>query len=106
MRKKWLIAVGVGIAAIGILGFTGPGQNAYKSIQKLQYVLSIVTQTYVEDVNSDKLVEDAIVGALKGLDPHSIYIPPKEMKTVKEEFQGNFDGIGSQLDVINGIPTI
>ncbi len=104
MKKKIFLC----LVALGffLIAFTPAGQNAFKSIQKLQYVLSVVTQTYVEEVNSDKLVEDAIVGALKGLDPHSVYIPPKEMKTVKEEFQGNFEGIGSQIDIVNGILTI
>ena len=53
MRKKWIV-VALGLMGIGamLVAFTGPGQNAYKNIQKLQYVLSIVSQVYVEDVDS------------------------------------------------------
>jgi carboxyl-terminal processing protease len=107
MKKKIIVPTVLILVGIGVvMGFMQTGQNAYRSIQKLQYVLSIISQTYVEEVNTDKLVDDAIVGALKGLDPHSVYIPPKELKNVKEEFQGNFEGIGSQIDVINGVLTI
>ncbi len=91
---------------IAITGFTQVGQNTYKSLQKLQYVFSIITQMYVEEVDQNKIVDDAIVGALKGLDPHSVYIPPKDMTKVKEEFQGNFEGIGIQFEIVNGILTV
>ncbi len=107
MKKKILLpSLFILVVVMVLTGFTQTGQNAYRSLQKLQYVLSVISQTYVEDVNSDKLADDAIIGALKGLDPHSVYIPPKELKNVKEEFQGNFEGIGSQIDIINGVLTI
>lgn len=104
-RRIWLP---VALLALGLiaLGFTGVPQNAYKNVVKLSRVIDLVSQTYVEDVNADKLIDDAIVGALKGLDPHSVYIPPKEMTAVKEEFQGNFEGIGVQFEVVNGILTV
>ncbi len=94
-----LMLVGVLVA----LGFTDTAQNAYKNIIKLQRVLDLIQNTYVEDVDGDKLVDDAIIGALKGLDPHSVYIPPKEARQVREEFQGNYEGIGIQFEVVDGV---
>ncbi len=91
-------------AAIIIVVVTGfdTTQNAYKNIVKLQRVLDLIQNTYVEEVDGDKLVDDAITGALKGLDPHSVYISPKEARQVKEEFQGNYEGIGIQFEVVAG----
>lgn len=107
MKKKiGLSLLVLVVVMIAVTGFSNVGQNAYKNIVKLNTVLDLISRTYVEDVDGDKLVDDAIVGVLKSLDPHSVYIPPKELKQVKEEFKGNFEGIGSQIDVINGQLTI
>lgn len=43
---------------------------------------------------------------LAELDPHSVYIPPKEMKRVEEDFRGSFEGIGVEFDIINDTITI
>jgi carboxyl-terminal processing protease len=97
-----LLAVVLAVAT----GFTRTAQNIYRNIEKLKSVMDLVSQDYVDEVNQNKMVDDAIVGALKGLDPHSVYIPPKEMKSVKEEFQGNFEGIGISFEVVNGVLTV
>ncbi len=93
-----VIAVAAEFLQGGRMSATGAG--------KLNGVLDVIEKTYVEDVDANKLIDDAIVGALKGLDPHSVYIPPKEMKQVKEEFQGNFEGIGISFEIVNGILTV
>ncbi len=107
LRNKIILPALLLVIAVAVItGFTGIGQNVYKNLQKFQYVLSLVSQTYVEEVNQDKIIEDAISGALKGLDPHSVYINAKEMAKVKEDFQGNFDGIGIQFEIVNGVLTV
>jgi carboxyl-terminal processing protease len=55
---------------------------------------------YVDTVNENKLVEDAIVGLLEKLDPHSNYLNPEEVKEMNEPLQGNFDGIGIQFNMM------
>ncbi|MCB0834811.1 MAG: S41 family peptidase, partial [Bacteroidetes bacterium] len=106
MKKRKLIFGSVLIGCVFAFAFTNIGQNTYRNIVKFNSVMDLISKAYVEEVDTDKLVDDAIVSVLKGLDPHSVYIPPKELKQVKEEFQGNFEGIGSQIDVINGQLTI
>ncbi|MBL7959916.1 S41 family peptidase [bacterium] len=107
MKKKiWISMLALFVVVLAVTGFSNTAQNAYKNIVKLNTVLDLISKTYVEEVDGEKLVDDAIIGALKSLDPHSVYIPPKELKQVKEEFKGNFEGIGSQIDVINGQLTI
>lgn len=107
MRKKIILPALLIIVAIAVItGFTDTAKQTYQNAGKLKGVLDMIEKTYVEDVDGNKLVDDAIVGALKGLDPHSVYIPPKEMKQVKEEFQGNFEGIGISFEIVNGILTV
>ena len=50
--------------------------------------------------NETQLVEDAIVGMLEKLDPHSTYTDPEETKEMTEPLQGNFDGIGIQFNML------
>jgi len=107
MKRKFILpGLLVVVVIVAATGFVDKAQNAYKNIIKLQRVLDLISQTYVEDVDQTKLVDDAIIGALKALDPHSVYIPPKEMTTVKEEFQGNFEGIGVQFEIVSGVLTV
>ena len=61
--------------------------------RKLQLAEFAIANLYVDEVNENKLVEDAIVSMLKELDPHSTYSDPEEVKALNEPLQGNFDGI-------------
>jgi len=71
------------------------------SKSKLDMVINLIEGNYVDTVNSKKLVEDAIPELLKQLDPHTVYIPAKEMQGVAEEMSGNFGGIGVQFSIQN-----
>lgn len=75
--------------------------NIYEQLRKFNDVLSITQKYYVEDVDTQKLVESAINGMLGTLDPHSVYIPANQMPKVKEDFRGSFEGIGVEYDVIS-----
>lgn len=61
---------------------------------------------YVENVDAQKLTEAAIKGMLNELDPHSVYIPASQMKKVTEDFQGSFEGIGVEFDIVKDTITI
>ena len=69
-------------------------------IRKLQMAEMAVTNLYVDTVDEQKLVEDAIRGMLEKLDPHSSYTTAKETKTMTESLQGSFEGIGVQFNII------
>ena len=85
---------GVGLAQLRFnLGNNSP-------IRKLQIAEMAINNLYVDTVDESKLVEDAIRGMLKELDPHSTYATPKEVKAMNEPLQGNFDGIGVQFNMI------
>lgn len=68
---------------------------------KFGKLLYTVVSQYVDEVDSEELVENAIVGMLKELDPHSVYIPEKELKKMNEPLEGNFEGIGIQFNILN-----
>lgn len=68
---------------------------------KLKMAESAITNLYVDSVNENKLVEDAIRGMLKELDPHSTYATAEEVKSMNEPLQGNFEGIGVQFNIVD-----
>ncbi|MCE1164127.1 MAG: S41 family peptidase [Bacteroidetes bacterium] len=74
--------------------------------RKFKEVLNITSKYYVDNIDTQKLTEAAIRGMLEELDPHSIYISTDQLKRVNEEFQGSFEGIGVEFDVINDTLTV
>lgn len=107
--RKALLFVGIGILGV-LVGFIFQplisGDNIFNQVKKIDYVLNTAVKNYVDEVDSQKLVEAAIKGMLSELDPHSVYIPAEEMKKVNEDFQGSFDGIGIEFDVLNDTITV
>ncbi len=69
-------------------------------IRKLQIAEMAITNLYVDSVDEQKLVEDAIRGMLEKLDPHSAYSTAKETKAMNEPLQGSFEGIGVQFNMV------
>ncbi|MCP4121104.1 MAG: S41 family peptidase [Bacteroidetes bacterium] len=68
---------------------------------KIDEILGYVNQKYVEDIDSETLSDAAIEEILKELDPHSIYIPVDEMKSMQEDMRGNFEGIGIEFFIVD-----
>ena len=69
-------------------------------MRKMQMAEIAISNFYVDEVDEQKVVEDAIRGMLKGLDPHSTYTDAKETKAMNEPLQGDFEGIGVQFNMI------
>ena len=61
---------------------------------KLSQVLWLIENGYIDPISRDSLTEMAIPAILGKLDPHSVYLPPKELKEAEEPLKGEFDGIG------------
>ncbi len=105
-KNKLSSAGGILLVVAGILiGTQIPsvfsGDNIYQQIEKFKDVLSLADKYYVDNIDSQKLVDAAINGMLGQLDPHSVYIPAKETQAISEEFSGSFEGIGIEFDVVN-----
>lgn len=69
-------------------------------MRKLQLAEFAISKLYVDSVNESDLVEHAIIGMLKELDPHSTYSTPEEVKKINEPLQGKFDGVGIQFNMV------
>lgn len=89
--KKSLYILGAAAVATG-LGISQA--QVINHAQKLGMAERAVEMLYVDTVNADRLVEDAIKGMLEGLDPHSQYSSPEETRELNEPLEGNFSGIG------------
>jgi len=76
-------------------------QYLTEDIFKFSRSLGYISSYYVDSVDSKQIVEDAIVGILKDLDPHSVYIPADAVKEMNEPLEGNFEGIGIQFNILN-----
>ena len=70
-----------------------------QAMQKLLNAEYAISTLYVDSVNEDKLIEDAIKGMLENLDPHSSYTDAKETKELEEPLQGEFSGVGIQFNM-------
>ncbi len=64
---------------------------------KLDAVLDMIVEDYVDTVSAKRLVEQAIPAILKDLDPHTVYIPAEDLQRFNEDLKGNFGGIGVQF---------
>ncbi|MBD3288745.1 PDZ domain-containing protein [candidate division KSB1 bacterium] len=86
--------------------FLNAADNLYEQIKRFMEVFNIVKQYYVEDVESENLVTNAIEGMLEGLDPHSVYIEAEKLKQIDERFKGHYYGIGIEFIIKNKILTV
>lgn len=83
------------------LKFPVKAQEHYEQAFKFGQMLEWINSSYVDSVNHEKLVEDAIIHLLKNLDPHSSYLSREEVKDMNEPLQGNFEGIGISFNILN-----
>ena len=97
-----LALIGGILLGISLNGNT-PGNKTYvyNHPNKINKVLNYIKKNYVDSVSENQLQETAIPAILKELDPHSVYIPAKELKRVNEPLKGNFEGIGIQFSMQN-----
>lgn len=80
---------------------SGGNFQAAAKVNKFDAIVDLIQNAYVDSISTDSLVEKTIPQLLKNLDPHTTYIPAKEMVGVEEEMRGNFGGIGVQFSIQN-----
>ena len=83
-----------------------PQSKAQMNAQKLGTTLYLIENFYVDTANLDKVTEDAIIAALKELDPHSAYISKKDVEKANEPLVGSFEGIGVTYQLIRDTSTV
>jgi len=80
---------------------SGNNAPATSNVNKFDAIVNLIQNAYVDSISTDSLIEKTIPQLLKNLDPHTTYIPAKEMVGVEEEMRGNFGGIGVQFSIQN-----
>ena len=83
-----------------------PQSKGQVNAQKLATTLYLIENFYVDTANIDKVTEDAIIAALKELDPHSAYISKKDVEKANEPLVGSFEGIGVTYQLIRDTVTV
>lgn len=71
------------------------------AVGPMQEVIDLVRNRYVDPVNTDSLRELAIGEVLAGLDPHSVFIPSRDLQEVNEDLAGRFEGIGVEFNIFD-----
>lgn len=101
MKKMKYLATAVICAAatFGISAQYSRSNSASLQQQKLLMVENIVNNLYVDNVDEEKIVENAVRGILENLDPHSSYSTKEETTSSQETMQGSFSGIGIQFNM-------
>lgn len=91
------------VMALAVMAVTGWAQMQiqFTPERKLRYAEQIIENYYVDNVDTAKVVTEAIVAMLKTLDPHSTYSSPEETRELTEPLEGNFSGIGIRFQMVN-----
>ncbi|MFD2915092.1 S41 family peptidase [Psychroserpens luteus] len=108
-QKKYIpliigVAIATGVFIGGKLNFTDTSDRLFTSNSKkdkLNRLIDYIDYEYVDDVNTDSIVDVTVNGILDNLDPHSTYIPKSELERVTNNMKGDFVGLGVNFYTYN-----
>lgn len=119
MSKKLKLSLSIALVFIFILGFLigaqGQGKRTYTGadskelyeyLKTFSDVIDLVKKSYVDSVKDKEIVYAAIKGVLESLDPHSSFLTPDMYKDMQTETKGEFGGIGIEITIKDGFPTV
>lgn len=108
-NSKWAIRLPL-IIALTLIGgiFIGAkmfgnetkGNDPLRSSNKFRDIIHYITSEYVDTVNTEELTDEAIAKMLEKLDPHSVYIPPKDIDMAKAQLESDFEGVGIEFQIM------
>ena len=98
MVKRTVVIVAILVLAQGTwVRSQGLTQETFK----IGKTLALLEAIYVDSVDIGSISEQMIISTLRNLDPHSVYIPAKDVQEENEPLQGNFEGVGIQFNLLN-----
>lgn len=105
MKKAGLVLSGAMAGVMLSLGLTAYADKKdaptapipLADLQKISGVMAMIKDAYVDDVPDQKMINNAIAGMVKELDPHSSYFDEKDFKELKEGISGKFTGLGIEV---------
>jgi carboxyl-terminal processing protease len=111
MRRRVALVIGVAVLALCLGGVFGrlwaqKGTNFMQTLRMFSQVVDIVLATYVERVDPDKLVREAIKGMLNSLDPYTEFLEEPDLKELRVRTEGQFGGIGIHIGTMDGQLTV
>jgi carboxyl-terminal processing protease len=96
------LAIGVWLGTLFIpAGGGGSQQIIADNSNKFNAILEIIEDSYVDSVDNEMLIESSIQGMIEKLDPHSSYIPARDLERVNEQLAGQFGGVGIRFIIHN-----
>lgn len=119
MTKKTKVVVSSVFVMIFVLGFlmgvgaqnkksqvAGDNKEIYEYLKTFSDALDLVKRSYVDNVKDKEIVYAAVKGVLESLDPHSSFLTPEMYKDMQTETKGEFGGIGIEITIKDGFPTV
>lgn len=108
--KMWVVMVLA--SAVLILGhgfyrdLSANNEETYKGLKLFSDVIELVQKNYVDEVDTQKMIDAAIQGMVRSLDPHSALLPPEALKELQIDTHGEFTGIGIHVTMRNNLVTV
>ncbi|MDD5007697.1 MAG: S41 family peptidase [Syntrophorhabdaceae bacterium] len=117
MGKKVKLSLSLFLVVVFLLGFYMGAQGKrvisstndkeiYEYLKTFSDVIDLVKKNYVEETKDKDIIYSAIKGILESLDPHSSFLPPDMYKDMQTETKGEFGGIGIEITIKDGFPTV
>lgn len=96
--SKFLLIAFCALSAVSAVAQTNGTYEV--NMQKMNRLMQYIRYYYVDSVDFEKIVDKGIAEMLKQMDPHSVFVPKKEVRRMNEPLEGNFDGIGVQFQIM------
>jgi len=117
MGRKTKLSLSIFLVVVFLLGFYMGAQGKrtvsstndkeiYEYLKTFSDVIDLVKKNYVEETKDKDIIYSAIKGILESLDPHSSFLPPDMYKDMQSETKGEFGGIGIEITIKDGFPTV
>jgi carboxyl-terminal processing protease len=119
MTKKARVVVSSIFVTIFILGFLigvgaqnrrtvlgGESKEIYEYLKTFTDAIDLVKKNSVEEVKDKDIIYNALKGVLESLDPHSSFLTPEMYKDMQTETKGEFGGIGIEITIKDGFPSV
>ena len=100
------MAVCMVLSAAGFSRTAQAGDTNYQSLKLFTDVLEELEKNYVDDVDLEELIHNAIKGMVGNLDPHSSFMPPEAFDELQDDTKGEFSGIGIVITMKDSILTV
>ena len=98
-----LIFIGVFIASSYVYATSAFGQNTRNYNTQINTLIRFLNTYYVDEVSDTELMDSAMAGVLKSLDPHSVYLTAREFEEMQVDTSGQFGGLGMRVSMDDGL---